>query len=303
MLNKKVSNRLQSSYVRRYTLTEGKECGVRVIELGCGTMRALINENHGMDIMQLSHRGDNIGFISKNGFNNDNLAFGKRFEGGMIYTCGIDLIGTDPNAKIIQHGTYHTYPARVLTIDEGEDYARVTGELEFTTLFGPFLVIRRTVTLTADELTVNDELINRGTSREKYSLLYHTNFGYPMLDEGVKIDFAAKSLDPCDDHAAAHIHQQDNIIAPIDNEPERCYYIDTDRDYVVLTNEKLGKRVTLSYTKDTMPTLLQWVAPRSYAYALGIEPCTSRLGEEIEYKYIDAGKTVNFALHLKFENI
>ena len=64
MQDKRISNRLQSSYVRRYVLAEGKEAGIRVIELGCGVMRALINENHGMDIMQLSHRGDNIGFIS-----------------------------------------------------------------------------------------------------------------------------------------------------------------------------------------------------------------------------------------------
>ena len=301
MLNKKISNRLQNAYVRRYVLTEGKEAGIRVIELGCGVMRALINENHGMDIMQLSHKGDNIGFICKNGFNNENLAFGKRFEGGMLYTCGIDLIGRGEG--IIQHGTYHTYPARILSIEEGEDYAKVCGELEFTSLFGKNLVMKRAITLTNDNITVNDELVNRDTVDSNYCLLYHTNFGYPMLDEGVTIDFAPKSIAPCNGHAKNNLHQQANIVAPIDNEPERCYYIETDRDYVVINNEKLGKRVTLSYSKDTLPDLLQWVAPRSYDYALGIEPCTSHLGEEIEYKTVKAGESVKFSLQLKFENI
>lgn len=301
MLNKKISNRLQNAYVRRYVLTEGKEAGIRVIELGCGVMRALINENHGMDIMQLSHKGDNIGFICKNGFNNENLAFGKRFEGGMLYTCGIDLIGRGEG--IIQHGTYHTYPARILSIEEGEDYAKVCGELEFTSLFGKNLVMKRAITLTNDNITVNDELVNRDTVDSNYCLLYHTNFGYPMLDEGVTIDFAPKSIAPCNGHAKNNLHQQANIVAPIDNEPERCYYIETDRDYVVINNEKLGKRVTLTYSKDTLPDLLQWVAPRSYDYALGIEPCTSHLGEEIEYKTVKSGESVKFSLQLKFENI
>ena len=301
MQNKRIANRLQNSYVRRYTLTEGKECGIRVVELGCGVMRALINENHGMDIMQLSHRGDNIGFICKNGFNNENLMFGKRFEGGMLYTCGIDLIGKEEG--IIQHGTYHTYPARILSIEEGEDYAKVYGELEFTSLFGRNLVMKRTITLTNDDITVNDELVNRDTRDDKYCLLYHTNFGYPMLDEGVTIEFAPKNITPCNGHAKNHLHQQDNIVAPIDNEPERCYYIDTDRDYVVLTNAKLGKRVTLTYSKDTLPDLLQWVAPRSYDYALGIEPCTSHLGDDIERRPIKSGESVKFSLQLKFETI
>ena len=301
MQNKKIANRLQNSYVRRYVLTEGKEAGIKVVELGCGVMRATINENHGMDIMQLSHRGDNIGFVSKNGFNNENIAFGKRFEGGMLYTCGIDLIGREEG--IIQHGTYHTYPARILSIDEGEDYARVCGELEFTSLFGKNLVMKRTITLTNNNITVNDELTNRDTLDSEYCLLYHTNFGYPMLDEGVTIEFAPDSISPCNGHAKKHLHQQDNIVAPIDNEPERCYYIETERDYVVINNEKLGKRVTLSYSKDTLPTLLQWVAPRSYDYALGIEPCTSHLGEEIERKTIKAGEIVKFSLQLEFETI
>ena len=301
MLNKRIANRLQNAYVRRYVLTEGKEAGIRVIELGCGTMRATINENHGMDIMQLSHKGDNIGFVCKNGFNNENLAFGKRFEGGMLYTCGVDMIGKAEG--IIQHGTYHTYPARVVSIEEGEDYAKVTGELEFTSLFGRNLLMKRTITLTNDDITVNDELINRDTRDDAYCLLYHTNFGYPMLDEGVTIDFAPKAITPCNEHAQNHLHQQDNIVAPIDNEPERCYYIDTDRDYVVLNNKKLGKRVTLTYSKDTLPDLLQWVAPRSYDYALGIEPCTSHLSEELERRPIKSGESVKFSLQLKFENI
>ena len=45
MQNKKIANRLQNSYVRRYVLTGGKEAGIKVVELGCGVMRATINEN------------------------------------------------------------------------------------------------------------------------------------------------------------------------------------------------------------------------------------------------------------------
>ena len=37
MDNKKINNSLQTAYLRRYTLTEGKENGLKVIELAITT--------------------------------------------------------------------------------------------------------------------------------------------------------------------------------------------------------------------------------------------------------------------------
>lgn len=48
---------MQISYVRRYTLSEGKENGIKVVEVNNGVLRFLLNESKALDIMQLWHAG------------------------------------------------------------------------------------------------------------------------------------------------------------------------------------------------------------------------------------------------------
>lgn len=88
-----INNQLQVGYIRRYTLTEGKENGLKVIELDNGILRVLLNESKGLDIMQAWHKGVNMSFVSKNGFTSREIPFLNRFEGGMLYTCGLDSMG------------------------------------------------------------------------------------------------------------------------------------------------------------------------------------------------------------------
>ena len=49
----KVSNTAQIAYVRRYTLTEGRETGLKIIEVENGRLRFLLNESRALDIAQL----------------------------------------------------------------------------------------------------------------------------------------------------------------------------------------------------------------------------------------------------------
>lgn len=51
MNNRKINNPLQMAYIRRYTLTDGKESGLKVIEMNNGLIRLLLNESKGLDIM------------------------------------------------------------------------------------------------------------------------------------------------------------------------------------------------------------------------------------------------------------
>ena len=181
------NHKLQKAYIRRYTLTDGKENGIKVVELDNGILRVLLNESKGLDIMQLFHNGVNISFVSRNGFTARDIDFMNRFEGGMLYTCGFDSIGGRDGFEV--HGSYHTYPSRVISILESESALQVVAEVEITSLFGENLLFLRKITLPVDsqKLIVDDKLINRGTREENYCLLYHVNLGYPMLDEGVKV--------------------------------------------------------------------------------------------------------------------
>lgn len=303
MKNKKVNNPLQTAYTRRYTLTEGKETGLKVIELNNGNLRVLLNESKALDIMQVWYKGVNMSFVSKNGFTNREIPFGKRFEGGMLYTCGLDAIGGIPGFE--PHGTLHNTPARIICIAQNEDVLQVEAVMEHTALFGANLQLHRTVTLfiNEDKLLLRDTLVNAGTKPEDYCILYHVNFGYPMLDEGVEIVADINAVTARSEHATQNLKSRTLFPAPKDNEEESCYFLENSADFVTLINRKLGNKITLSYSRDTLPALVQWNAPASQDYALGIEPASSFLDNLFEYKKILPGNEIPFCIQLKFENI
>ena len=297
------NNKLQKAYIRRYTLTDGKENGIKVVELDNGSLRVLLNESKGLDVMQLFHNGVNISFVSKNGFTARDIDFMNRFEGGMLYTCGFDSIGDRKGFTV--HGSYHTYPASVISINESETELEVVAQVEITSLFGENLLFRRKVVLPIDseKLIVDDELINRGTKDENYCILYHVNLGYPMLDEGVKIVADLESVVPRTLYAEKKMANYNVFEAPIDNEEETCYFLKTKNDSIAVENQKLGKRFTLKYSKDTLPCVVQWNSPASQDYALGIEPATCFLDDKFEYKTIKPNQKICFSLEMNLENI
>ena len=301
MENKKINNCLQSAYIRRYTLTDGAENGLKVIELNSGDLRVLLNESKALDVMQVWHKGVNISFISKNGFTARELPFIKRFEGGMIYTCGLDSMGRREGFDL--HGSFHNTPAKVVSVSEEDDKLQVKAIMHNSSLFGENLEVQRTITLKGDLLSLEDSLINLGTKVENYCLLYHTNFGYPMLDEGTEIIYDIKTVTPCDELSESLASSRTVFRAPIDNEPEKCYYLENNQNFVAVENKKLGKRVKITYSKETLPVLVHWNSDASQDYALGIEPSTSLLGEKLNYKQINPKETINFYISLDFKEI
>ena len=64
----RVSNLMQVASLRRYRLTGGREDGLEVIDCDNGVIRFLLNVSKACDIMQLYHKGQNVSFVSKNGF-------------------------------------------------------------------------------------------------------------------------------------------------------------------------------------------------------------------------------------------
>ena len=71
----RISNHQQIASLRRYTVTDGAEEGMRVIDCDNGTLRFLINVSKACDMMQLYHEGQNMSFVSKNGFTKREISF------------------------------------------------------------------------------------------------------------------------------------------------------------------------------------------------------------------------------------
>lgn len=299
----KISNFAQVASLRRYRLTGGAEDGLDVLDCDNGRLRFLINASKGCDLMQVYHRGQNISFISKNGFTKREIPFLNRFEGGMLYTCGVDNAGRREGYEM--HGTYHNTPAEITRAECDERGILVEATIRLTALFGQNLVMRRRITslLDGDHLTVEDVLTNEGYREEGYGLLYHVNVGYPMLDDGAHIEIDNEGYFATGDFAKERAATRYRMSDAVENLPECCYYLEPERPTVSLVNEKIKKAFRLTYSKDTLPHFLEWKSMGAGDYALGLEPCTTILGKDFTYRMLGAGESVSFRLTLAVEEL
>lgn len=302
-MNGKISNFQQVASLRRYTLTSGKEKGLEVIDCDNGNIRFLLNVNKGLDMMQLYHKGQNVSFLSKNGFTGREIPFLNRFEGGMIYTCGLDSVGGRDGFEL--HGTYHNTPAEVVCAECGEDGIVVEAVIASTALFGQNLVMRRRIAsaIGSDSVEIRDTLTNLGYKDDRYCILYHTNIGYPMLDEGVTVELDAKECRPRTPWSAKQIDTHLRVEQPVDENEETCYFMTLNKPQVRVVNRKLGKAFSLAYSQDTLPCFVEWKSMVSGDYALGLEPCSTELDDAFTYRTIKKQESITFTLNLSVTEI
>ncbi len=302
-MNGKVSNLAQVASVRRYVLTEGAEKGLEVLDCDNGKIRFLLNVSKALDVMQLYHEGQNTSFVSKNGFTGREIDFLRRFEGGMVYTCGLDSIGGRECFEL--HGTHHNTPAKIVSVECDEKGISVSAEIAETALFGKNLLFKRVVSTAvgSDVLQITDTLKNRGYADENYCLLYHINVGYPMLDAGAKIVADVESVIPRSPWAKENESSKYEMSEPKPLQEETCYFLQLKTGEISLVNEKIGKKFTVSYSKDTLPHFVEWKSMASGDYALGLEPCTSDLDDRFAYKTIKAGEKIAFSVALSVQKL
>lgn len=290
----RISNFQQVASIRRYTLSEGREKGLDVLDCDNGKIRFLLNVSKACDIMQLYHEGQNMSFVSKNGFTKRETPFLNRFEGGMLYTCGLDSVGGREGYEL--HGTLHNIPAEIIRAECNENGITVEAIIRDTALFGKNLVLKRKIftAIGGDSVTLEDTLVNEGYKTEEYCLLYHINVGYPMLDDGAKVIADVESYTPRTAWAKQNETTMYEMNASTPNQEETCYFLNLKKPEITLVNEKNSKEFTVSYSGDTLPCFVEWKSMASGDYALGLEPCTTELDDRFAYKTIEVGEEIKF---------
>ena len=84
----------------------------------------------------------------------------------------------------------------------------------------------------------------------------------------------------------------------VPNQEECCYFLKLNTSEVSLVNEKLGKKLTVSYSGDTLPHFVEWKSMASGDYALGLEPCTTELDDRFTYRTIKPAEKIVFAVNI-----
>lgn len=278
------------------------ERGEKFIIAENGCLAFTVSADRAMDIYCLRHCGTNISFLSKNGLSGYKSDFDSAFEGGFLYTCGPDTVGA---RALPVHGKFHGIPAHMLEITADEQGIVIRGEVRCGRLFKENLVLYRTIRTNSGSgtLTVENELVNEGFTDAEYCLLFHTNFGYPFLDEGVKIIANTLNTRPRTPHAASGLSECFTMSAPVAGMEEQVYYHEVKNGNICVENKRISKRITISYDNKAMPYFIEWKSAASGDYALGIEPSTTLLDGEFNKNIIKAGERKSFPLVIHIEEM
>lgn len=297
-MDKRLGNSKQLCGYYRFEVSEGKGKGMDMAFLYNGAIALLVNLSRASDIHQCFVRGRNVSFLSKNGLTVDPRDFLRSFPGGMLYTCGLDSLGS--REGFYPHGNVHNIPATVESIEESESGVILHTRIEATALFGMNLVIHREISLKKDELsfTVKDRLVNEGHLPASYCMLYHCNFGYPLVDEGTRIEGEYVSSLPRTPFAEKEFDKRRVMEKPEDSMEETCYF-DTLKDgKVSLVNDSLPLKATV---ESNLPYLVEWKSRASGDYVIGLEPTTSFLDDRFVYSTLDPQKEVIHQLKITFD--
>lgn len=283
--------------LRRVTMAEGKAKGTDIIEVcTAGGLQVDILPDSGLDIGQVRYRGVNMSYICKNGYDSPAIMapyeteFSNTFSGGLLYTCGLRNVGPahrDNGEWHPSHGRYHSLAAEHTGAAIEGDEVVVTGTVRESALFGHLLEVRRTIRIPCSgaSITLEDTITNLTPRDEELMVIYHCNFGYPMLSEKARLILPeARETTARTEFAQSFIGRECGFDAPIDSEPERVFFHRMRSDFhASLQNPELGVELALSWSGGTLPVLAEWRSMASGDYVLGLEPTnTYILGRSAE---------------------
>lgn len=297
--------------VRLVELQEGSERGIRVIEFrNAAGLGFEVMVDRAMDIGSASYRGREFAWRSPTGFRHPafheysdegGLSWLRSFS-GLTVTAGLDhtlfTAVSDashhnyPHRPTIWnglHGRVANIPARLIGhgVDkrDGGIILWAEGVVNQAAIFGEYLTLRRRIECDADgnEIRLIDRVRNSGFDQQPHMLLYHINFGWPLLAEGTR--FVAPIIetlwrtDSVSEQGASHIVMPPPQKDFVEQVYEHSLGVGSDhRTSAMLVNDRLEWAVEYSWDARVFPCFFQWMHLREGSYAIAFEPSTNHVG-------------------------
>lgn len=283
--------------VRKIVLPGGRGHGMEVIEVDNGRLRYWLLPERGMGIWKMWLDDLEIGWQSplrgpvSPAFvpicDPSGLGWLDGFD-ELLCRCGLESNGApefDAGGRLLYplHGKIANLPAH--RVDVGcnrEDGAiRVEGWVDESRYHFQKLRLHSSATSVLGEshLEIRDHIVNLSAMPGEFQLLYHINFGAPLLDPGSAIVAPVKSLVPRTEAAAAAVDGWDRVEAPEPGFHEQVYFMQLLGDgsgatRVMLKNAAGTRGVGLRFNLAQLPCFTLWksTAALEDGYVVGLEP-------------------------------
>jgi hypothetical protein len=291
----------QIAGVASCTLDEGKAAGVRALRVDTGGgLRFTVLPGRGMDIIGAAFEGKNLSFLSPTGitspayYEEPGLAWLRSFFGGLLTTCGITSAGApsvDQGQAFGLHGRVSNAAAEDICVQQewqGEEYRlAVKGRMREAQAMGENLTLGRTIEtqLGTKGFTLEDWIENRGFEAQPLMMLYHFNFGFPLLGAKAQVVGPIRDTVARDEEARKDRGIEEALLfpEPIQGYQEKVFFHTLAADeqgnsFIALLNRDIGNGTALGmilrFNTGELPELTQWKMPRRGFYVMGLEPGT-----------------------------
>jgi hypothetical protein len=280
----------------------------------------------GMDIYEASYQGRSLcwhsptGMVHPSYYSSRGLEWLKGFTGGLLTTCGLSTAGApsqDEGEALGLHGEISNTPAENVSWSEqweGEDCNfRISGQVREASVHGPNLLLTRTISssLNTASLKIHDVVENQGVRATPLMVLYHFNFGFPLLTPKAKVYSPSQTVEPINDSSAASLDAWDVFDTPQMGQQEMVYFHEMksglDEATIVLVSDSDDPNygIALSYDPRTLPRFNQWKMTGVNHFVLGLEPanCNTRgrayEREQGTLETIEPGERREFSLEIE----
>lgn len=210
----------------------------------------------------------------------------------LLVRCGLESNGApefDDETDRLRyplHGRIANRPAHKVEVSVDPETGRivVTGAVDESRFH--FLKLRMTsqfsTRLAQPGVDIRDEFENLSALPAEMQMLYHVNFGAPLLDAGSRVVIAAKTLVPRNANAAKGIDSWDNYAAPQPGFEEQVYFAALKGDAqgrtrTLLKNAHGTRGASLVFDVRQLPCFTIWkdTAALADGYVTGLEPGTN----------------------------
>lgn len=278
--------------VRRFVLEEGRSQGSHILQVNNGAGLILeVNSSRGMDLGRLALHGVPISYQSYNQevapdyYEAYEDGWLRSYGGGLLVTGGLTSTGSperDGGEILPLHGRVSNIPATAvsygMTEHDGRECIFVSGDVRESKALRCNLVLHRKIFIDVgrNEIKVDDTVENEGFEESELMILYHFNFGHPLLDAGAQFVGRSCSVEPRDRDAAACLEPYWCYLAPTPHYKDIVYYHQLADQRGVCTagiaNEGIGLAVGIRFLRNELDCLTQWKFLGEGNYVAGIEP-------------------------------
>jgi hypothetical protein len=294
--------------IKKYRLHGGKQDGVDLIVVDNGKLTFTVVPTRGMGMLSAQLGDVRLGWDSPvkdvvhpkyvnltargglgwlDGFSEFACRCGLENNGGPGPDKIVNNTGDETTVELTLHGKIANVPAREVEVivDRQAPYRlRIRGVVSETMFLGPKLELVTEISTEpgSDTFRIADTITNAGSQPQEFEIIYHTNFGKPLLEEGSTFLAPVQRVAPMNAHAAKSVSSYGRYEGPTPGWIEQVYCAwpladAKDRTLVMIRNREQDKGASLAYSIKELPYLTLWknTAAEKDGYVTGIEPGTN----------------------------